>query len=133
MKKLLILVAMFIGSVNAEIIKLKCSNQSSTKTSDITIYIDVHEKTGWLDNFVPLYVLKVTPEFIHGYSHNQFTRDELKTITNPLLTARLDTFYKKVEKFTINRTTLDWYSPRGIVYYAKGHGKCNIAKDSNKI
>jgi len=49
MKKLLILVTMFIGYANAEIINLKCSNPNS----DITIAIDIHEKVAWLDDFIP--------------------------------------------------------------------------------
>jgi hypothetical protein len=127
-KTILILITLLTGYANADIINLKCSNSKS----DIGLMIDTHEKVAWLDNFIPLYVLEVTPEYIRGYFYGGFTTDELKTITNTILTARLETFYKKSEQFEINRSTLDFYSRGGIAAQLKGHGKCTII-NNNKI
>jgi len=127
MKKLLILLTMFIGYANAEIINLKCSNPNSS----VTIAIDAHEKVAWFVD-VPLFVLEVTPKNIRGYRYGEFTTDELKETTNIMLTMRLGTFNKKATAFVINRSTLDFYSRSGIAANLKGHGKCTII-NNNKI
>lgn len=129
MKKLLISLAILAGYANAEIINLKCSNLKS----GVNIYLDINQEVAWLDDFVPIYVLKVSPNLIRGYSHNQFSTDELKIITNTMLTARLEMFHRKVSQFEINRSTLDFYSKSGVANSVKGHGKCNITNNNNKI
>lgn len=128
MKKLLILLTIFSGYANAEIVNLKCSNLKSS----VDIYLNINKEVAWIDDFIPLYVLRMSPNLIRGYSYGQFSTDELKTITNTILTARLETFYKKSAQFTIDRSTLDFYSSTGIAAELKGRGKCTII-NNNKI
>jgi hypothetical protein len=131
MKKLLILITMFTGIANAEIINLKCSNSNN----DMDMYLDFNQKVAHAISPLarPVYIIRIRPKIVYGYKAARFDRSELNDIHHFIYAEHSGIFDSKHVDFTIDRETLTMYSKYGFAYNLKGRSQCKIIKNKNLI